>query len=130
MAGPPPTAPLSRADYDQLVASRMTEAALLAQVRQLARVLGWLEYHTHRSDRSPAGFPDLVLVHPVKARLIFAELKRVKGRTAPPQEAWLDALRDVADTVAGSARSGRPAVSVHLWRPTDLIDGSIEAALR
>lgn len=133
-----------RAEY----AARMTEAQLQAAVLGtrrrpgLADSLGWLGYHTHRSDRSPAGFPDLVLVHPGRARLAFAELKRQKGANpSPAQREWLDALGVIADRVVrpGTAPAavpeqitGKPvaSVDVYLWRPLDLLDGTIEAALK
>lgn len=105
----------------------------------LAGTLGWLGYHTHRSDRSPAGFPDLVLVR--RGRLIFAELKRQdrKAKPTPAQDAWLDELELVTRHVEHDAAwsevawpdgDNGPAVGVYLWRPEDLLDGSIESILR
>lgn len=88
------------------------------QVIILARFLGWeLIYHTHRSDRSPAGFPDLVLVHPGQRRVIWRELKATKGRLSPAQRIWLDGLG-----IAGQDAA--------VWRPTDFLSGLIEKELR
>lgn len=85
----------------------MSEAELLAAVRQLARLSGWLTYHTHDSRRSEAGFPDLTLVNIRQGRIIFAELKTAAGRTTPQQDEWLAAL-----AAAGCETA--------LWRPADL----------
>lgn len=85
----------------------MTEAQLLAAVRQLARLRGWRCYHTHDSRRSEPGFPDLVLVHAGHRRLVFAELKTETGRLSAEQRAWLADL----DAVGAEA---------HVWRPADL----------
>mgnify|MGYP000098728519 CR=1 FL=1 len=93
---------------------RLTEKAFAQQVVDLARLLGWRVYRTWLSVRSPAGFPDLVLVRP--PRLIFAELKSEKGRLTPAQEAWLELLRQV------------PGAEVYVWRPADLEE--IAAVLR
>lgn len=82
----------------------MTEKELDQAVRKLAKIYSWMLYHTYRSQRSPAGFPDLVLVK--APRLIFAELKSEAGKVSPEQDAWLAALRDVSE--------------VYLWRPADL----------
>jgi hypothetical protein len=84
----------------------MNEKTFMAQVMQLARVLGWRCYHTHDSRRSAAGFPDLVLV---RERVIYAELKSDKGTLKHEQEEWLDALRT----------AGQEA---WLWRPADWED--------
>lgn len=132
-------------EYRQQVAESMTEAQLQAAILGtprapgLADSLGWLGYHTHRSDRSPAGFPDLVLVHPKAGLLRFAELKRQK-RSNPTraQVTWLDALELVEERVAhdrlwsevSDGLPGNPLLEVHLWRPLDLLDGTIERALR
>lgn len=134
-------------EYRAQVAEAMTEAQLQAAIigtgpraPGLAQRLGWLAYHTHRSDRSPAGFPDLTLVHPRAGRLIFAELKRQKrSNPTPAQVAWLDALNVVGDSigddllaeVGGFRAEAYPTrVIAVLWRPRDLLDGIVEAMLR
>ena len=81
----------------------MSEKEIQAQVLALAETTGWLCYHTYNSQRSQAGFPDLVLVR--GDRLIFAELKREKGRLTESQRTWLSALDETAET--------------YVWRPSD-----------
>ena len=93
------------------------EAALQNAVVGLARALGWRHYHTHRSDRSPAGFPDLVLVHAGRGRVLYRELKTEKGRLSTAQTEWLDDL-----TAAGQ--------DAGVWRPRHWITGAIEKELR
>ena len=107
---------ITATDYLAALAKTMTENALLNQVRALAHALGWLGYHTHRSDRSEPGYPDLTLVK--GGRLIFTELKTEKGKPTFAQSEWLHALAFAA------------SVEVYVWRPTDLLNGSIEATLR
>lgn len=85
-------------------AGKMAEKVWQAKVVAEARRQGWRWYHTHRSDRSPAGFPDLCLVRP--PRLLFAELKTERGKPTPEQSAWL----------ADLAAAGQEC---HLWRPSD-----------
>lgn len=94
----------------------MTEAELLQAVRDLARLRGFLTYHTHRSDRSEPGFPDLVCVHPRTGDVVIAELKTSRGRVSQAQQAWLDALH-----AAG--------LTPHVWRPEHLRSGQIARAL-
>jgi hypothetical protein len=84
---------------------QITERAFLQQVRDLARLLGWLEFHVFDARRSPAGLPDLILVKPPS--VIFVELKSSSGRLRPEQRMWLEAL----------ARC--PGVEAHVWRPSD-----------
>lgn len=132
-------------EYRAELAKAMTEAELLDAVLGtprkpgLALALGWRGYHTHRSQHSPAGFPDLVLVK--TGRLIFAELKSEKGRTTTEQDAWLEDLalvervaEDLEEVYASEALGGvdprPPIVRAHVWRPTDLLDGRIERILR
>lgn len=67
----------------------MTEKEWSAQVADLCRMLGYRRYHTFRSDRSPAGFPDETLV---RDRIVFLELKTEKGKLSPAQRDWLTAL--------------------------------------
>lgn len=82
----------------------VSEASFQASVIQLAKMCGWLAYHTHNSRRSEPGFPDLVLVKP--PRVVFAELKTAKGKPSPAQERWLAAL-------------AASPVESYLWRPDD-----------
>ena len=136
-------------EYRRAQARAMTEAQLLEAVLGtprrpgLALALGWLGYHTHRSQHSPAGFPDLALVHPRAGRLIFAELKRERrGKRDDPTEVqleWLNALNTVGDAITGDLveelgawpAEQRPTRVIALtWRPSDLLSGVIEANLR
>lgn len=86
------------------IEERLSEREFQAAVIALAKVCGWMVYHTHDSRKSEAGFPDLTLVRP--GRLIFAELKAADGRVSAPQATWMEALQ-----AAG--------VEVFLWRPCD-----------
>ena len=84
----------------------MSEAELQANVIELARLGGWLYFHDNDSRRNRAGFPDLVFVHPMSGRTVYAELKSAKGRIRPEQQQWIDALY----------RGGH---EVYVWRPED-----------
>ena len=74
-------------------------------VLEVARACGWLSYHTYDSRRSDPGFPDLCLVR--GTRLVYAELKTVKGKLRDAQKEWLARLSEV------------PCVEVYVWRPPD-----------
>ena len=111
-----PARGLSRAEYEAVVAREMSEASLQRRVLGLARELGWLAYHTHDSRRSQPGWPDLALVSVKRRRFLVAELKTERGRVAPEQHTWLTAL----------AAAG---IEAHIWRPADLLDGTILAVL-
>lgn len=60
-----------------------------ASIVTMARLLGYMAYHTYNSQRSVPGFPDLVLVG--HQRTLFSELKTTLKPT-PEQAEWLDAL--------------------------------------
>lgn len=96
-----------------LKAMAMSEDDLQEAVLAHADMMGWLAFHDNDSRRNRAGLPDLLLV---RERVIFAELKRQKGKYRDAQRTWMEAL----------ARAG---VEVYLWRPTDWLDGSIEKVL-
>jgi hypothetical protein len=96
-------------------AAKLLEKDFQRTVLELAELRRWLCYHTYDSRRSQAGFPDLVLVR--RGRLIFAELKTDVGRVSDPQQEWLKALDSTA-------------AEVHVWRPVDLTNGLILAALK
>lgn len=121
------------AEYHQKVAEQMLEKELLEKVRALAKAYGYLIYHTHRSERSEPGFPDLTLVHPKTNRLVFAELKKEKGHLTDHQKTWHQALLGVwvrIEDVDALDDKCQPIFSAHIWRPSDLLSGSIEAVLR
>lgn len=110
---------MTAAEYrrDRLV--EMDEAAFLNDVRQLAKKRRWLEYHTHRSERSTPGFPDLVLAR--RGRLIIAELKAVTGRWGEGQREWLGHFSGTtAETWSfGSEVEVAPFLLVACWTPLD-----------
>jgi hypothetical protein len=81
------------------------ESVFLNQVIALARLYGWRHYHTHDARHSVPGYPDLTLVR--GGRLIFAELKRQRGRLTAAQLEWLEDLRATC-------------AEVYCWRPADL----------
>ena len=85
----------------------ITEKDWRQVVVEYARLNGWLAYFTWRSDHSPVGFPDLVLVR--AGRLVVAELKREGRKPTPAQADWLAAL------------AGVPGVEVALWQPSDWV---------
>lgn len=87
--------------------SAASEEQFQGTVRGAAAVYGWeLCYHTHDSRRSDRGWPDLVLAHPVQARVLFVELKSDVGVISQAQRSWLLALH------SAGAEAG-------VWRPRD-----------
>jgi VRR-NUC domain len=93
----------------------MSEAELERAVRHQLRMLrGVLGYHTYDARRSPAGFPDWVIVGP--NGILFRELKGEQTRVSRQQLQWLAALAKVGQDVA-------------VWRPADLYSGRIAAEL-
>lgn len=102
--------------YRQVLAETMAESELQAKTRRLAHQHGFhLIYHTHRSERSDPGFPDLVMVS--RDRLVFVELKTQRKNPTEVQHHWLSALSYVG-------------VEVYVWRPLDLLDGTVDKILR
>lgn len=97
------------------------EALFQQQVVDLATRFGWRVAHVgdsrkvvRRGDRyiavpdpDCAGLPDLILVHPLRRRTIFAELKSKTGRLAAKQKEWLAVLTEAGQETA-------------VWRPGDL----------
>lgn len=122
----------------------MLEDELLATVLGIAKAYGWRSAHfrparTAHGFRTAVqgdgkGFPDLVLAHGPAGRLVFAELKAQRGRHTPEQGAWLGTLDMIVDGIDGIVGTGigpdENPFEVHTWRPRDLLDGTIERALR
>ena len=120
--------------------SILTERDFQRSVTDLAELLGWLWVHpragrTIDSWRTPMsgplgqGWPDLVLIHPVRRRLLFVELKTDTGKLTAHQERVLELLRRLTIEPVEQAFAGPLArVEVHVWRPKDW--SLIEATLR
>jgi hypothetical protein len=92
----------------------VTERDFQRRVMHLAAVTGWTAFHFNDSrrqvrpgvfvgDRDSAGFPDLILVHPLHG-VAFAELKAERGRVSDKQ-------REVILKLAAAG------AQVFLWRP-------------
>lgn len=103
----------------------MPEVALQGHVQTLARDLGWRYFHPadnrptgprQVTQRIVAGYPDLTMLNVRQNRLIVAELKAQKGRLSDAQRDWL------ADFTA-------LGIETFVWRPSDLIDGTIASVL-
>lgn len=118
----------------------MTETELQVSIISAAERLGWMVYHAERSARKvgdrwvrnqPAtgkGFPDLVLLHPQKRLLVFAELKGDVGTRggqrgtalSEEQTRWIGGLADVLHPGDTALLANRPRMFVTVWRPRDL----------
>ena len=98
-----------------MTAILVSERELQDNVIAMLVALQYRVYHTWMSLHSAGGFPDLVAVR--HGRLLFIELKRETGNTRANQQEWLDELRE-----AGA--------EAYLWRPSDLLNGTIERTLR
>jgi len=113
MTNPVAKGELSRAR--QLLHEEVREDELQRSILDLAGLQGWMAFHVLDSRGSTGpGFPDLVLAR--APRLLFRELKRVKGVVTAQQQRWLDELGRCTEVSAG------------VWRPGDW--ETIEEALR
>jgi Holliday junction resolvase len=70
--------------------NRHHERHLQATIEQELRLRGWRYYHTTNSQRSVAGFPDIVALR--ADRVLVAEIKGPKTRVTAEQRAWLAAF--------------------------------------
>ena len=109
-----PREPVSKENDVSLLA--ITEKQLSQTVVEMAEAFGWTVWRTWNSRHSPAGEPDLRMVHPVWRRMIWAELKTEKGKLTLKQE----------DTIRILMRAKQ---EWYLWRPRDLDNHEIEQAL-
>ena len=104
----------------------ITEKDFQATVIDLARTYGWIVGFTHDARKSEPGEPDLRMVHPDQHRVIFAELKTVKGRLTKGRlnksGRWMTGQDQWGDALIASG------VEYYLWRP-DGLDGEIERIL-
>jgi len=72
------------------------EADLQSELMKVLKDLGFeFRYHTHRSDHSEEGFPDIAAINRRAGILWVAELKGLKTKTTEAQRRWLEAFGDV-----------------------------------
>ena len=79
--------------------------AFQSAIRKLATAQGWADYCQWDSRRSPAGWPDLILLRPPE--IIAAELKIPPDRLSPAQRATLQSL------------AACQQIHTFVWRPRD-----------
>jgi hypothetical protein len=92
-------------------AAAMTEAELMEAIRTMIKDLGLHAFHAADSRRSwGRGYPDLTIAG--RGGMLWRECKTESGSLAPEQRQWGDALK----------RAGQ---NWRVWRPADLLDGSI-----
>jgi hypothetical protein len=65
---------IDRHQAAERLARSMSERDLLQAVRDCARSLGWMTYHTHSSRRSEEGFPDVILARQEADRVAAVSL--------------------------------------------------------
>jgi len=111
--------PTTTAEYRALE----PEKGFQARVIEAAELLGWRVWHFSDSRRQVApgafvgdvqaqDFPDLVMAHRKKRRLVFAELKREGENPTEGQAEALDLLNQIGWLVTSDVRAC-------LWRPSD-----------
>lgn len=96
------TATAEKAKQRSAVHDAVSEKDFMANVIGAARLRGWAAYHAFDSRRSDPGWPDLAMAR--GERLIFAELKTMRGRVTAAQTEWLEALRATG-------------AETYVWRP-------------
>lgn len=95
---------LSTSDLAKLESERDFQSRVI----DAARLRGYIVYSIPDSRRATlAGWPDLTLIRKSDRRLVFAELKREKGRVSESQATVLDTLRALE------------TVEVYVWRPSE-----------
>lgn len=103
------------------ISDAISENELLATVIGLCEVRGLMVEHVFdtkvHARRSGKGFPDLTIANPKGGMILFVELKDEDGKLSPDQERWRDAV------------SNNIGCRWYLWRPSDLLNGTIEKLL-
>lgn len=91
------------------------DAIIFRGADSLARLLGWLTYHTLRSKGSHSGYPDRTCV---RDRVLFVELKREPaiGKQGQPLKLLHPLSRDQREWLDRIVKSGTEA---YVWIPSD-----------
>lgn len=108
---------------------KVTGAELQGMVGELAAMLGWAWLHirpaqTSHGWRTPIegplgkGWPDMVLVNPIRRRTLAVEIKRQVDDGLSPDQQYVHRVLEEAGW------------TVRVWRPTDLTSGAIQAELQ
>ena len=84
---------------------QILEKDFLNNIVKLARLSGWLVYHTYDSRRSEKGYPDITMTR--HGRIIFAEVKREGEAPTVEQTIWLKTLAENEN------------IEVYLWYPSE-----------
>lgn len=103
---------------------RLTGSDLQRQITDLAAMYGWAWMHirpaqTNQGWRTPIsgslgkGWPDLVLVNPMRRRTLAIEVKRELGDSPTPDQVYVHTIL---------AEAGW---TVRVWRPSDMTSGRI-----
>lgn len=107
---------------------RLTGTDLQRQITDLAAMYGWTWVHfraarTERGWRVPVegplgkGWPDLVLVSPMRRRTLAVEVKRELGDDPSPDQTYVHTMLKEAGW------------AVRVWRPSDMSTGVIQREL-
>lgn len=100
------TKPFSLLSGEQLKSLEL-EKDFQERVCTFARLNGWKVYAIPDSRRATlAGYPDLTMWNVKQKRIVWAELKREKGKTSPAQDMTIQELQIVG-------------CEVYVWRPSD-----------
>ena len=91
-------------------AAQMPERELQEHVRQLCADLGLYHYHPHNSARSAPGWPDSTIIG--RGGILYRELKTEHGSLSADQRHVGALIRQAGGNWA-------------VWRPRDLLDGTI-----
>jgi hypothetical protein len=99
---------------DKELADLLSERQFEQQIKDLAKLFNRCYYHTHRSQFSPAGFPDCIIASTErKPLLIAAELKVGKNQPTFEQYCWIRFFQFLGQVTDG-------LVDGFLWYPEDI----------
>jgi hypothetical protein len=108
---------------------KVTGAALQGMITELAAIYGWAWLHirpaqTTHGWRTPIegplgkGWPDLVLVNPIRRRTLAVEIKRQVDDALTADQRYVHLVLEQAGW------------AVRVWRPSDLTSGEIQRELQ
>lgn len=102
------------------------EGFFLAKIEALCVHAQVTWYHPNQSLRDEPGFPDLVLLAPT--RVLWRELKTMRGRVRPEQKVWLAELQARGEDARIWRPSDWPSILAELGLDTPVIAGGLSSA--